>query len=210
MTLARIEEGLHTAEFLLSEGNGTISREVVTIAADAGDLVPGTVMGAKYTAGSAVLTRETGATGDGALPTVTVANGVMPGRYTLTIVAESGNAGTYRLEGPDGVLIGTGNVAAAFAEGGLSFTLADGANDYDINDRIFIDVSATTQYVAYDKDNTDGSQTALAVLYRAAADSAETQEGLVIVRDAEVHGAKLTGLDAKGTADLKKVGIIIR
>lgn len=38
-------EGKHTAEFLLSEGNGTISRETVTIAAAAGAMVPGTVVG---------------------------------------------------------------------------------------------------------------------------------------------------------------------
>jgi hypothetical protein len=38
-------EGKHTAEFLLSEGNGSISREQVTIAAAAGALVPGTLVG---------------------------------------------------------------------------------------------------------------------------------------------------------------------
>lgn len=38
-------EGKYTAEFLLSEGNGTISRDVVTIAAAAGAMVAGTVLG---------------------------------------------------------------------------------------------------------------------------------------------------------------------
>lgn len=38
-------EGKHTAEFMLSEGNGTISREQVVIAAAAGALVAGTVLG---------------------------------------------------------------------------------------------------------------------------------------------------------------------
>ncbi|WP_454752073.1 head decoration protein [Cupriavidus necator] len=46
-----LNEGKHTGEFLLSEGNGSISREEVTIAAAAGALVPGTVMG-KITASS--------------------------------------------------------------------------------------------------------------------------------------------------------------
>lgn len=40
-----LNEGKHNAEFLLSEGNGSISREEVTIAAAAGALVPGTVVG---------------------------------------------------------------------------------------------------------------------------------------------------------------------
>jgi hypothetical protein len=40
-----IQEGKYAAEFLLSEGNGDISRDVVTIAAAAGAMVPGTVVG---------------------------------------------------------------------------------------------------------------------------------------------------------------------
>lgn len=38
-------EGNHTAEYLLSEGNGSISREEVTVAAAAGAMVSGTVVG---------------------------------------------------------------------------------------------------------------------------------------------------------------------
>ena len=38
-------EGFHTAEFILSEGNGQISREQVTIAAAAPAMAAGTVVG---------------------------------------------------------------------------------------------------------------------------------------------------------------------
>lgn len=40
-----LTEGKHTGEFLLSEGEGQISRDKVTIVANSGDLVPGTVLG---------------------------------------------------------------------------------------------------------------------------------------------------------------------
>ena len=40
-----LTEGKHTAEFLLSEGNGIISRDEVVVSSAAGALVPGTVMG---------------------------------------------------------------------------------------------------------------------------------------------------------------------
>ena len=40
-----LNEGKYTGEFLLSEGNGEISREQVTIAAAAGAMVAGTVVG---------------------------------------------------------------------------------------------------------------------------------------------------------------------
>lgn len=50
-----ITEGKYTAEFLLSEGDGFISREQIVIAAAAGAMAPGTVLGkitasGKYTA----------------------------------------------------------------------------------------------------------------------------------------------------------------
>lgn len=40
-----LNEGKHTGEFLLSEGNGSISREEVTIAAAAPAMVPGELVG---------------------------------------------------------------------------------------------------------------------------------------------------------------------
>ncbi len=45
-----LTQGKNTAEFLLSEGNGSISREEVVISSAAGALVPGTVLG-KITVG---------------------------------------------------------------------------------------------------------------------------------------------------------------
>lgn len=38
-------EGKHNAEFLISEANGTLSREVGTLDASAGALTPGTLLG---------------------------------------------------------------------------------------------------------------------------------------------------------------------
>lgn len=43
--MTTLTEGKYTAEFLLSEGNGSISREEVTISSTAGAMVPGTVVG---------------------------------------------------------------------------------------------------------------------------------------------------------------------
>lgn len=46
-----VTEGRHTGHFLLSEANGTRSRDVVTLAAGSGDLAAGAVLG-KITASS--------------------------------------------------------------------------------------------------------------------------------------------------------------
>lgn len=40
-----LTEGKHTGEFILSEGNGSISREAITVAAAAGAMSDGTVLG---------------------------------------------------------------------------------------------------------------------------------------------------------------------
>lgn len=55
-----LQEGKHTGEFLLSEANGTRSREEVVIAAAAAALVAGTVMG-KITASGKYVAYNDGA-----------------------------------------------------------------------------------------------------------------------------------------------------
>lgn len=51
---------------------------------------------------------------------------------------------------------------------------------------------------------------AVAILYAAAPVSATAQPAAVVMRDAEVVGAKLTGLDTDATADLLALGIVVR
>ncbi len=201
-----LNEGKHTAEFLLSEGNGSISREQIIVSSAAGALVPGTVLSAVNATGSAVVSAASGNTGDATLPTVTVAASAKPGRYTLIVVTEWANAGTFNLYGPDGALVGIGTVAVAFSEGGLSFTLADGTNDWANNDRVFIDVSfASTEYIAY----TAGADAA-GILYAAAPDLAVDQKAVMICRQAEVIASELTGLDAAARRHLLALGIVCR
>lgn len=55
-----LTEGKHTAEFLLSEGNGSYSRDEVVIAAAAGAMVPGTLLG-KITASGKYVAYANGA-----------------------------------------------------------------------------------------------------------------------------------------------------
>lgn len=55
-----LTQGKNTAEFLLSEGNGSISREEVVISSTAGALVPGTVLG-KVTVGGEYVAYASGA-----------------------------------------------------------------------------------------------------------------------------------------------------
>lgn len=56
-------EGARNVEFLVSEGNGHISREVVTIKSGAGKLAPGTVLGQLTTGGKYVISANAEVTG---------------------------------------------------------------------------------------------------------------------------------------------------
>jgi hypothetical protein len=95
-------EGLHTAEFLLSEGNGSISREQVTLAAAAAELAPGTLLG-KITA-SGKYVAYSNAASDGS----EVAAGVLYAKapdsaadQKIVIIARQAEVASYALIGLD-------------------------------------------------------------------------------------------------------------
>lgn len=72
-------------------------------------------------------------------------------------------------------------------------------------------VTATGEYRAYDNaDDPAGVGTAAAILYSEVEDSTADQTAVVIVRQAEVAEARLTGFDANARADLLALGIIVR
>ncbi len=58
--MANLVEGIHTGEFLLSEANGTLSREKITIAAAAGAMKSGQLLG-KITASGKYVEYASGA-----------------------------------------------------------------------------------------------------------------------------------------------------
>lgn len=214
--MTTFNEPARALEFLMSEANGTISRENVTLAANLGALEPGTVLGKMTASGSAVATAYAGNTGNGTMGAITVTGPAKIGTYKLTITEPATDAGNFIVEDPDGITVGQGDVAAAFSAGGLAFTLADGGTDFAAGDGFNIAVTGSVQYADYDNTATDGTQTAVAVLCYAAADSGSTQSATIIARHAEVKedflewGANDADGIAAGTADLAAVGILVR
>jgi hypothetical protein len=205
-----LQEGIHDGEFLLSEAPAWYSRDEGTVTTASTALVSGTVLGQVTDGTTATSTAKTGNTGTGAMGTVTVGAAARVGRYTLTITDAASNAGQFAVEDPDGMIIGEGNVGAAFNQGGLSFTLAD-ATDFVVGDQIYIDVAVGTgKYKPYSSAATDGSQNANAVLFTSLPGESADHKAFIITRNAEVKEALLTGLDAAAKASLKKVGIITR
>ena len=211
-----INEDFHDSGFLVSEANHRRSREQVTIVSGQ-NLKAGAVLGQVALAGA---TAQAGAgnTGDGVMGAITVSAGAKLGVYKLTIIEPATNAGTFEVEDPDGVQIGTGAVAAAFSAGGLAFTLADGATDFAAGDTFDITVAAGSgEWRELNLSGTDGSQRAAGILLNDVDATAAAQQGAIIIRDAEVNASELvypSGISGPQTtqanAELSELGIILR
>lgn len=68
---------------------------------------------------------EAGNVGTGVMGTVTPSAGSQLGQYDVILTA-TGATAAFKVVAPDGTIAGTGNVASAYATGGLAFTLANG------------------------------------------------------------------------------------
>lgn len=102
----------------------------------------GVILGGTFAATGASAAGS-GNTGNGAMGAITVTAGAKAGVYVLEITGAAANAGSFRVAGPDGIFVDDGDVAVAFAVGGLAFTLADGAVDFVVGDTFAITVTYT-------------------------------------------------------------------
>jgi hypothetical protein len=106
------------------------------------------------------------ASGTGVIASVALSAGVKPGVYTVTMVEEGTAVGTYVVEDPDGVLVGTGVVAAAFTGGGLTFTVPDGTPDFKAGEGFTITVlPGSGEYTALNLAAANGANVAAGILY---------------------------------------------
>ncbi|MEC7520168.1 MAG: hypothetical protein VYE22_09905 [Myxococcota bacterium] len=100
-----------------------------------------------YAYGSITATPDGGNTGDGTVTGLSASGTPVPGDYTLECTATAADGGTFRLLGPDGAEVASGLVLAggtlAVDEGGLAFTINDGATDFAEGDSFTIAVPAT-------------------------------------------------------------------
>ena len=208
-------EGQHAAEFLVSEAAGTRSRETGTLLSGQ-DLEAGAVLG-KVAKGAASIVAAAGNTGSGSIAAATVGAGAKVGAYRVYCIEPGTNAGVFAVEDPDGIEIGEATVAVAFSTD-LTFTIADGTVDFVAGDDFTITVAAGSgKFKEYNPANTDGSETAVAVLYDNVDASLADTSMTYIARDAEAVADSLqwftgatTNQKTTGKADLALVGIIAR
>ncbi len=149
---------------LLAGTLGVTTRKVTILSGRT--LVAGSVIGAVLAAASATVTPGAavsgsgGTVGNGAVGTWTSDAGAAEGTWRIVISAAATNAGKYEVFKPDGTLDGVGTVGVAY-NGTINGTLADGSNDWVVDDYIPIVVSYATglKHILSLAAATDGSQT---------------------------------------------------
>lgn len=213
--MTELNEGQHRAEFLVSEANGTLSRETVTIL-QGQVLKAGHVLG-KVSVGTASGAAAAGNTGNGTIGTVSTGDDAKPGVYQAVCIEPATDGGTFSVEDPNGVVIGTAVVGTPFA-GEVNFAIADGGTDFAAGDRFTVTVAeGSGKYKEYDPANTDGSQTAAALLLDNVDATDGDIEAVAVLRQAEVNAAELVWFDsadanqkATALAQLKTQDIVAR
>ncbi|MCW5648356.1 MAG: head decoration protein [Ramlibacter sp.] len=209
-------EGRHAGEHIVSQASGTRSRDVVTLAMG-NNLAAGTVLG-KASIGAA--STSFSGTGNGTI-TMDATTPVLPtakvGDYTATCITAASDGGIFRVEDPDGYVLGDVAVGGTFSDD-IKFVIADGATDFTVGAKFTITVAAGSgKYGALDLDATNGLQIAAAVLYDNV-DATDADATVVVTsRDSEVAIHALTwpdGIDNDekdaALAQLATVGIIGR
>ena len=208
-----ITEPVHTAEYIVSEANGSRSREIGTITGST-DLVAGTVLGQVAVGATAVAAALGTNTGNGTFGAIAVGAPAVAGAYTLRMQSATG----FVVEDPLGAEIGHGTTGSAYSAGGLGFTLTAGGTAFVAGDSFTITPAAGSgKYAQLNLAGTDGTEVPAAILYQGARVSQGDVVRTVHKRGCEVNGNLLTwpaGISSPqltaATAALALLGIIIR
>lgn len=135
--------------------------QAITLAANQGALLRGTVLGIKLT--GAVAAKASGAgNGNVAAASVTIGREAQAGVYRLTCTAAAANAGTFKVQTPTGARLADLTVASAYSSTHISLTVPDGSTDWAVGD--VITVTVTGKAAAYDPTATDGREVAALIL----------------------------------------------
>lgn len=109
---------------------------------------------ANTSVGTAAAPVQTG-TGNGVMTldaTTPVLAGAKNGTYTATCITAATNSGTFRVEDPDGYVLGDVAVGGTFADD-IKFVIADGSTDFVVGDKFTIAVTTSAGRIPLDGTN---------------------------------------------------------
>jgi len=211
-----ISEQWHAWGFLVWDAeDGMVSRDTITLLTGFGIITAGTVLGQIAAAAAAATALGTN-TGNGTFGAITVAAPSVAGVY----VVEFDTATNYIVSAPNGEEVGHGVTGAAFAAGGLGFTITAGGTAFVPADSFNVTVTGGANvglWVPYDPTGNDGREVASAVLGSGYKDTTLlNQAAAALVRGpARINGSELvwganvttTPQKTAALASLKLLGI---
>jgi hypothetical protein len=185
-------ETTHPGGFILGTADFNLSMENRTLITGQ-NLIAGTVLGAITLAGASET--HAGNTGNGVMTldvTTPVRPGARAGIYVATNILAATNSGTFRVEDPDGNVMGDVLVGGTFDDD-IKFVIADGATDFILGDKFLITVAAgSSKVTALNPAAVDGSQAAAGILFAAVNATSADLACVTVERVAEVIAAELT------------------
>lgn len=217
--MAVLTEKLGPGSCIIQEGEHYYSRDVVTVNAGDGVTYPANTVLGQISLGAISAAAKAGgnAANTGAITidaTTPILAGAQAGVYTVRCVAVASNGGTFRVEDPNGYVLGDVLVGATFADQ-VKFSIADGSQDFVLGEGFDITIAAGTgKYVIWNAANVDGSQVVAGILIYPVTGE---EEAAVLRRHSQVKAPALnwfTGATTNnknaGIAGLAKLGIIAR
>jgi hypothetical protein len=147
------------------------TKEITDITIGSGqNLLRGAMLGQQTIGAFDEVTFEANAgnTGDGVLTLADPAHGagVKAGTYRVVFVDPVTDLGTFVVEDPDGVIVGSGKVGTTF-DGVVKFTIADGAENFVAGDSFDIEVAfvaGNNKYYLWNPDAVNGVQNLKGIL----------------------------------------------
>ena len=142
--MTALTQSARSAEFLLSEAPGSLSREAVVVASGAGALVPGSVLGrvTKRLAAAPIPTVSGTSPGNGTMTNLAFGPDVQVGTYALACITAASNGGIFSVTAPDGTALPNATVGTAYKTSHLSFLLNDSSQDFTTAARFNVVVTA--------------------------------------------------------------------
>lgn len=214
-----LTEKLGPGSCIIQEGDHFYSRDVVVVNAGDGVTYPANTVLGKITLGAISSAAKSGgnAANTGALTldaATPILAGAQAGVYTVRCVAVASNSGTFRVEDPNGYVLGDVAVGATFSDQ-IKFSIADGSQDFILGEGFDITIAAGAgKYVIWNPANLDGSQAPAAILIYPVTGE---EEATVIRRHAQVKSLALNWFagatdnnKAAGIAGLATLGVIAR
>ncbi|MDB5822178.1 MAG: putative phage protein [Herminiimonas sp.] len=212
-TTTPLQEALHNGGFIVSEANGHLSRDTVTLTG-AAVVLAGTVLGQQTTGTTAAAAALGTNTGNGTFGAITVAAPAQPGAYSV----EFDDATHFVVSAPNGQEVGHGTTGVAFSAGGVGFTITAGGTAFVPGDSFTVTVAAGAGKTApLSLTAADGTVNAVGILFGTKDVTLADKPAVAMTRNCEVNASELiwpagasTPQIAAATAQLKALGIIAR